>query len=115
MTNVSVRGWSQGHFVFERPRAVSRSTTRIDQRYSGFFHAEARKSSRRSLHDPVGGTPRHVCRKIRAKNGKSDLPVFNIKQNLARKLDPSLKPSNLKEITYPTHFYAQKAKCPRPF
>ena len=31
--------------------------------------------------------------------------VFNIKQkNLAKTLDPTLKPSNLKEITYITHF-----------
>ena len=38
--------------------------------------------------------------------------VFNIKQNLAKKLDPTLKPSNLKEITCLTHFYAKKPKRP---
>ena len=38
--------------------------------------------------------------------------VFNIKQNLAKKLDPTLKPSNLKEITCLTHFYAKKSKRP---
>ena len=46
---------------------------------------------RRILHEPVGGAPRHVCRKFRAKNRRSDLPLFNIKHNLARKLDPTLK------------------------
>ena len=70
---------------------------------------------RRILPEPVGGTPRHVCRFFRAKNRRSDLPVFNIEQNLARKLDPTLKPSNLKGIAYLTHFYAQKARYPRRF
>ena len=39
--------------------------------------------------------------------------MFNIKQNLAKKLDPILKSSNLKEMTYHSHFYAQNSKCPR--
>ena len=58
---------------------------------------------------------RHVCRGFRATNPITYLPVFKIKRNLGRKLDPSPKPSNLKEITYLTNFYAQKAKCPRHF
>ena len=37
-------------------------------------------------------------------------PVFNIKQNLAKKLDPILKSSNLKEITYHTHFQKQNSE-----
>ena len=48
-------------------------------------------------------------------NSRSDLPVFNIKQNLAKKLDPRLKSSRLKDLAYPNHFYAQKSKCPRRF
>ena len=32
---------------------------------------------RRILHEPVGGTPRHVCRIFRAKNRRSDLRMFN--------------------------------------
>ena len=86
----------------------------ILQKRSGFFQAEANKL-RRILREPVGGTPRHACTTFRANNRRSDLPVFNIKQNPARKLDPTLKPCNLKEITYITHFYAQMAKCPRRF
>ena len=82
----------------------------ILQQISGFFLAEARKKLRRILHEPVGGTPRHVCRIFRAKHRRSDLPVFNIKQNLAKKLNPTLKPSSLKEITY-----LLKSKCPRRF
>ena len=57
--------------------------------------------------------PRHVGRIFRAKNRRSDLPVFNMKHNLAKKLDLTLKPSYFKEKTYLTHFYAQKSKCPR--
>ena len=34
---------------------------------------------------------------------------------VAKKLDPTLKPSPLKEITDLTHFYAHKSKCPRRF
>ena len=75
-----------------------------------------RKSKiRRILHEPVGGIPRHVCKNFRAKNRRADLPVFNIEQTLAKKLDPVLKPSHLKEIRYLTHFFAQKSKCPRRF
>ena len=60
-------------------------------------------------------TPRHVWSKFRAKNRRSDPLVFIVKQNLARKLDPRLQPSNLREITYLANFYAQRAKCPRRF
>ena len=69
----------------------------------------------RTLSEPVGRTPRHVCRIFRAKNWRSDLPVFNIRQNLAKKTDRRLKSSDLKEITYLTHFYTHKFKCPRHF
>ena len=117
-----VRGW-HGQFIFPRPRAVSRSETRIDQLHAFNFSIIFRifpsgsetKNLRRILHDPVGRTPRHVCRIFRAKNRRSDLSVFNIKQNLAKVLDPRLKSSHLKEITYRTHFYAQKSECPRRF
>ena len=57
----------------------------------------------------------HNLGKFRAKSRRSDLPVFNIKQNVAKKLDPTLKPGNLKELKYLTHFYVQKSKCPRRF
>ena len=49
------------------------------------------------LHEPAGGTPRHLCRFFRANNRRSDLPMFNIKQNLAQKLDPTLKLFHLEE------------------
>ena len=62
------------------------------------------KILRRIVHEPVGGTPRHVCRFFRAKNRRPDLPVFDMKHNLAKKTDPALKPSHLKEITYLTPF-----------
>ena len=55
---------------------------------------------RRILHDPVGRTPRDICSIFRAKNRRPDLPLFDIEQNLATKLDPTLKPNSLKEITY---------------
>ena len=80
-----------------------------------FYKRRREKKIRHILHESVGGTPRHVCRIIRAKSLRSDLPAFNITQNLAKKLDPRLKPSNLKEITYLAHFYAQKSKHPRRF
>ena len=67
---------------------------------------ERKKYAPHFLHEPVGGTPRHVCRNFRAKNRRSDPPVFHIKQNLAKQLDPTPKPRNLKEITYLTHFCA---------
>ena len=70
----------------------------ILRQFSGLFQAEARKKK-----EPVGGTPRHVCRNFRAKNRRADLPVFNIKQNLARTLDPTLKPSILQETTCVVH------------
>ena len=62
--------------------------------------------SMRILHDPVGRTPRHVCRLFCAKNIRSDLPVFTNKQYLAKNLDLTRKPSRLKELTYLTHFFA---------
>ena len=71
------------------------------QRVSGSFQADARKKKRCCiLHEAAGGTPRQVCRNFREKNRRSDLPVFNIKQNLAKKMNPTQKPINFKEITY---------------
>ena len=71
---------------------------------------------RRILHGPVGRTPRHVIRNFRAKYRSSDLPVFNIKQNLAKKLDPTLKSSHLNEgVTYLTSFLHTKAQISTPF
>ena len=101
---------------FQRPRAVSRSETRVDQ-WQVFlifnniqaFSKLGRKKTCRVLHDPVERTSRHVCRNFRAKNRRSDLPVFVMKQNLAKKLDPTLTPCHLKEITHLDHFYAQKS------
>ena len=71
----------------------------------------SKNNLRRILHDPVGHTPRHVCKIFRTKNRRSDLPVLNIiKQNhLAKALGPTLKPSHLKETAYLVHFYAQKS------
>ena len=72
-----------------------------------FFPSESEeKILRRISHEPIGGTPRHVRSFFSAKNRRSDLPVFNIKQNLAEKLDPTLKISRLKEIRFLTHFCA---------
>ena len=108
-----------------RPRAVSiiKSETRIGrwQAFNSFttvraFSQRGRKNKVcRVLHDPVGRTPRHACRNFRAEDGLSILPVFNFKQNLARKLDPRLKPSHLKEITYVAHIYACRSKRPGRF
>ena len=108
---------------FGRPRAVSGSETRIDQWQAFIFFNIIQASSkrrqeiqmRRILHEPVGGTPRHVCNNFRAKNRTYDLPVFTTKHNLFLAKNWILKPSLLKEITYLTHFYAQKSKCPRSF
>ena len=58
------------------------------------------------LHEPVGGSQRHVCRFFRAKNRKSDLPVSNINQNLAKKLNPTLTSSILKAMTHLAHVHA---------
>ena len=52
---------------------------------------------------------------FRSEKRRPDLPVFNIKQILAKKSDPTLKPRHLKEIKNLTHFYAQRSKCPRRF
>ena len=70
---------------------------------------------RRIMREPVGDTPRHVCRNFGVKYRRSDLAVFNVNQHLAKKLDPALKQSGLKEITYLPHFHAPKAKYPRRF
>ena len=55
--------------------------------------------------------------KFAQKNRRSNLTMFNIiRHNLAKKkLDPTLKPSNMKGMTNLTHFYAQKSKGPRRF
>ena len=59
------------------PRAVSRSHKLVSTNdrpsyYSIIFRlfssGAKKKKMRPILHEPVGGTPRHVCRKIRAKN-----------------------------------------------
>ena len=71
------------------------------------FPSGAEKKNAQHFHQPNGGTRRHMCRKFRENVRRVDLPAFNVEQNLARKLDPTLKPSNLKEISYLTHFYAQ--------
>ena len=62
---------SHGHFILYRPRAVSRSETRIDQWRAFNVFNTIRAFSKRGrkticaafgiLHEPVGGTPRHVC------------------------------------------------------
>ena len=58
---------------------------------------------------------RHVCRKVRAKNRRSDLPVFNVKQNPAKKMDQRLKTSHLKEITYLNSVLRTKVQMFSPF
>ena len=110
-------------FFSEWPRVVSRSKTRIDQwqafmffnNIQAFPRGGEKTKLRRILHEPIGGTLRHVCRNFHAKNRRSDLPVFNIEQNLARKLDPRLKPSNLKETAYIFSFIRIKVQTSTPF
>ena len=46
---------------------------------------------------------------------RSDLPMFNIKWNITRKLDATLKPSNYKYLREVHKFSAQKSKCSRRF
>ena len=43
---------------------------------------------------------RYSKAKLSRNKRRSDLPVFNMKQNLAKKLEPTLKQSNLKEMAY---------------
>ena len=115
-----------GQTCFYRPRAVSRSETRVSTNgepslffntIQAFYQRERnKKTMRRILHGPVGRTPRHVIRNFRAKYRSSDLPVFDIKQNLAKKLDPTLKSSHLNEgVTYLTSFLHTKAQISTPF
>ena len=80
-----------------------------------FPNGGEKQKLRRNFHEPIGGSSKYICRNFRARNRRSDPPVFNSKQNLARKLYPTLKPSNLNEMTHLTHFFAQTAKCPRRF
>ena len=84
---------------FFRPRAVSRSETHIDQQQTfnfkniqAFSQRGRRKNKlRRILNDRFGRrTPRHVCSFFRAKYRLSELPVFNIKQTLAKELDSTI-------------------------
>ena len=83
---------------------------------AGVFQAEARKINCSAFCTNRLEALQDMSVEISAQKIKDlNLPVFNIKQNLARKLDPSLKPSNLKELTCLPHFYAQKAHCPRRF
>ena len=80
------------------------------------FPAGAKKQNAPHLHDPVGNTPRHVCRKFRAKYRRSDVPVFNIKQNLAKKRDPTLKSIHMKESRILLIFtHKSPSKYPRRF
>ena len=37
---------------------------------------------------------------------RNHLPVFNVKENIENKLDATLEPNRLKQISYLTHFYA---------
>ena len=53
---------------------VEEKLGRLAQNDSG-----SKKQLRRILHEPVGGTPRHACRVFRAKNRRSDLPMFSMK------------------------------------
>ena len=69
---------------------------------------------RRTLHGPVGRTPRHACRNVREKNRRSDLPVLNIEQNVAKNWILH-EPRHLKKISHIAHFHAQTSKCPRRF
>ena len=79
--------------------------------YSGFFPAGA-KNKIAPRFERSGWTYAKACTRTKhiAKSRRSDLPYCNIKQDLARKLDPTLKPSHLKETTYLTHFHAENSK-----
>ena len=70
---------------------------------------------RRILHDPVEGTPRHVCRIFSAKNRKFDLSVFNIRQNLAKILDPTLRQCHLKQNNVSYSFLRTNFQMSTPF
>ena len=88
------------------------------QYFSGFIPAGVKKTLPRISHDPVGRTPRHALWNFSRKKSKiSDLLVYNIGQNLAKKLDPALKTAiYLKEISYLTRSYAlTKVQMSTPF
>ena len=46
---------------------------------------------------------------------KSDLPMVNLEWNMTQKLDPTLEPSNYKQLPKIRMFSAQKSMCPRRF
>ena len=62
---------------------------------------------RRISHEPVAGTPRHICRFYFAQNDENFTCLCSTltKHNLAKKLDPTLKPSRLKEISYVSYSF----------
>ena len=60
------------------------------------------------LNTATAGTPRHVCKTFHANIRRSDLPLLNIKWNMAQKLDPTLKPSNYKQLRKIHMISAQK-------
>ena len=49
------------------------------------------------------------------KNEELTCLMFNIKQDLAKKTDPTLKPSHLKEIKYLIHVCDTKVDMSTPF
>ena len=63
----------------------------------------------------TASTPRHVCKKIHANIRRSDLPMLNMKWNIKQKLDPTLKPSNYKQLRKIHMFSAQKSNYSTPF
>ena len=87
------------------------------QQHSIHTFSKLRQESkvRRHLHEPVGGTPTHVCRKFRPKKRRSDLSVFNIEQKLAKKLDPGHRTKKFEGNNASYAFSRTKVQMSTPF
>ena len=97
-----------------RPWAVSTNETRIEQ-YSVFLQASGGdRKKRRIFHEMIGGSPRNAEFFFLQKR-TSDLPVFNLKQSLAKKICPTLKPSHQKKSNASYSFLSTKVQCRRCF
>ena len=56
-----------------------------------------------------------VRKRFHANIGKSDLPTVNLEWNMTQKLDPTLEPSNYKQLPNIRTFSAENSTCPRRF
>ena len=56
-----------------------------------------------------------VRRRFHANIRKSDLSMVNLNWNVTRKLDPTLEPSNYKQLPKVRMFSAENSVCPRRF